>query len=115
MDYVSVMKDAAQIYNVRGAKYGSVRQTMDSVAALASMLTGYQLTAHDVALVMHAFKLDRMTKDRTNPEHYVDGINYFAFAGEMACEPNYQENADQMIWQTDIAEMAAKLSPNKGQ
>ena len=111
MDYIDLMSEAARLYNERGAKYGSVRQSMDNVAALASILTGYHLTAHHIALILHSVKLDRMTKDRANPENYADGINYFAFAGEVICPVGYQETADQMVDHPDIAEMAAKLSP----
>jgi dienelactone hydrolase len=61
---------------------------------------------------MHSFKLDRMTKDRANPENYHDGINYFAFAGVLATAPEGYDipNPEQSI-EDGATEMAAKLSP----
>jgi len=85
MEYGKFMNEAVRTFNDRNPKYGDMRIGMENVATLATIMTGIHLTAHDVALVLHAVKLSRLNNDRANPDHYVDGINYFAFAGELVC------------------------------
>jgi hypothetical protein len=86
MDYYGIMKNAAEVFNDRNPKYGDMRVGMENVAQIATIITGIQLSAHDVALVLHAVKLSRLGSDRKNPDHYIDGVNYMAFAGELITE-----------------------------
>ena len=86
MNYYDIMRNAAEIFNERNPKYGDMRVGMNNVAQIASIITGIELTAHDVALVLHAVKLLRLSGDRKNPDHYIDGVNYMAFAGELITE-----------------------------
>jgi hypothetical protein len=83
MDYCQIMHEAAKTFNDRNPKYGDMRAGMDRVADIATLITGIHLTSHDVALVLHAVKLSRLNNDRSNPDHYIDGVNYLAFAGEL--------------------------------
>lgn len=89
MEYSNIMTDAVRIFNERNPKYGDMRVGMERVASIASIITGIHLTSHDVALVLHAVKLSRLGNDRSNPDHYVDGVNYLAFAGELITEDLY--------------------------
>ena len=86
MNYYDIMRNAAEIFNERNPRYGDMRVGMSNVAQIATIITGIQLTAHDVALVLHAVKLSRLGGDRKNPDHYIDGVNYMAFAGELITE-----------------------------
>jgi len=86
MNYYDIMKNAAEVFNERNPKYGDMRVGMNNVAQIASIITGIEMTAHDVALVLHAVKLSRLGGDRKNPDHYIDGVNYMAFAGELIME-----------------------------
>ena len=86
MNYYDIMRNAAEIFNERNPKYGDMRVGMNNVAQIASIITGIELTAHDVALVLHAVKLSRLSGDRKNPDNYIDGVNYMAFAGELITE-----------------------------
>lgn len=83
MDYRELMGDAAKIFNERNALYGDMKICLQRAAEISTLITGIHLTAHDVALVLHALKLARLGNDRGNKENYVDGINYYAFAGEL--------------------------------
>jgi len=87
MEYRDIMHDAARVFNDRNPKYGDMRIGMERVAQISTIITGIQLTAHDIALVLHAVKLARLGGDRRNPDHYIDGVNYLAFAGELIEEP----------------------------
>jgi hypothetical protein len=117
MEYRDFMTDAARIFNDRNPKYGDMRIGMERVAQISTLLTGLHLTAHDVALVLHAVKLSRLGGDRNNPDHYVDGINYLAFAGELITEEQKDPYNVKMPMaaslEDGIAEMAAKLAPIK--
>ena len=86
MDYYEIMKSAAEVFNNRNPKYGDMRVGMENVAQISTIITGIPLSAHDVALVLHAVKLSRLGADRKNPDHYIDGVNYMAFAGELITE-----------------------------
>jgi hypothetical protein len=116
MEYRDFMTDAARIFNDRNPKYGDMRTGMERVAQIASLLTNMTLTPHDIALVMHAVKLSRLGNDRRNPDHYVDGINYLAFAGELL-DGMQPVSKPQMPHIDDleegIAEIAAKFSPSR--
>jgi hypothetical protein len=106
MDYYEIMKSAAEVFNNRNPKYGDMRVGMENVAQISTIITGIQLSAHDVALVLHAVKLSRLGSDRKNPDHYIDGVNYMAFAGELITEqdPYKIEQAMQEMVVTPVNE-----------
>jgi hypothetical protein len=109
MEYRDFMMDATRIFNERNPRYGDMRVGMGRVAQIASILTNIELTPHDIALVLHAVKLSRLGNDRQNPDHYVDGINYLAFAGELITEQvgNSELDAAHMAQlEREIAETA---------
>jgi hypothetical protein len=112
MEYREIMHEAARVFNERNPKYGDMRVGMERVAHIATLITGIQLTAHDVALVLHAVKLSRLGADRRNPDHYVDGVNYLAFAGELiegpAIDPEIAEALNAM--NNEFAKMAESFS-----
>ena len=83
MEYAEIMNDALVIVGQRNASYGNIKMCMDRAATIASTITGLHVTPHDMALILHALKLARLGEDRANKEHYVDGINYLAFAGTL--------------------------------
>jgi len=106
MNYYDIMRNAAEIFNDRNPKYGDMRVGMENVAQISTIITGIQLSAHDVALVLHAVKLSRLVSDRKNPDHYIDGVNYMAFAGELITEedPYGIEKAIHDIVPTPVVE-----------
>lgn len=119
MDYCEIMHEAAKTFNNRNPKYGDMRAGMDRVAEIATLITGIHLTSHDVALVLHAVKLSRLNNDRSNPDHYIDGVNYLAFAGELiqaveiAPTPEFAPQVDIKSLEDGIAEMTARYSADR--
>ena len=85
---------------------------MDRVAHIATLITGIQLSAHDVALVLHAVKLSRLGADRRNPDHYIDGVNYLAFAGELIEPPVLANDMDKVFngIDSEFAKMAEQFA-----
>ena len=74
---------AFELINARGADYdnaASIEQNFREAAAVASVVTGKELTARDVALVLHCVKLIRGKSSPGKLDNYVDGMNYLAFA-----------------------------------
>ena len=113
MDYCTIMHDAARIFNNRNPQYGDMRQSMERVANIVNLITGRTLTSYDVAMVLHAVKLSRIREDRGNPDHYVDGINYLAFAGELVetIPVNSETESAMDELEKNFANIAAKFCP----
>jgi hypothetical protein len=112
MEYRDIMHQAARVFNERNPQYGDMRVGMERVAQIATLITGIQLTAHDVALVLHAVKLSRLGADRRNPDHYIDGVNYLAFAGELIEQPTLVNDIDTVLHGIDseFAKMAEQFA-----
>lgn len=106
MEYDQIMHNAFSIKAERGKKYGDMKATLDRQAKIASLILGKVVTAYDVAMICHAVKLGRLQENRTNEDNYVDGINYYAFAGSFATSP-------QDTLEDDIVAMARRLAPRK--
>ena len=74
---------AFELINARGADYdttANIEQNFREAAAVATVVTGKELTARDVALVLHCVKLIRGKSSPGKLDNYVDGMNYLAFA-----------------------------------
>lgn len=74
---------AFELINARGADYDNasdISQNYREAAAVASVVIGKELTARDVALILHCVKLIRSKSAPGKLDNYVDGMNYLAFA-----------------------------------
>jgi hypothetical protein len=104
MEYATIMQNAAKTYNERGEQYGDLEGTHYRIAQIASLILGRPITPYDVAMILHAVKLGRLQEDRKNPDNYIDGINYFAFAGSFITATQVED---------DIAAIAKRFAPIK--
>ena len=86
MNHAQFLIDAAQLVKPRGEVYGSIRLNHEKIAAIASVLTGINLSPHDILMVMVAVKLSRIAKTPDHVDSYLDAINYLSFAGEIATD-----------------------------
>lgn len=80
MTPIDVLDQARAIFEERGREYGGVQDLHERIARIGSELTGHNLTARDVALVMMAVKLARLSVEPKHIDSYVDLVNYAAFA-----------------------------------
>jgi hypothetical protein len=74
---------AFELINARGAEYDNasdLEQNFREAAAVATVIIGKELTARDVALILHCVKLIRGKSAPDKIDNYVDGMNYLAFA-----------------------------------
>ena len=84
MDHKDALKEAAVLLSIRNQEYGEARECFDRIAALASIMSGKQITSYDIAIIMVAVKMGRLQESRQKKDTYIDAINYLAFASEFA-------------------------------
>jgi hypothetical protein len=100
-------------------------EVFENVSKIASTICVKEISPYDVAMILTVMKLVRMRESRTETDHYIDGVNYLAMAGEFA---NLQSSKDiafgddlrELITRKDdpapeqeqtVEEMASKLAP----
>lgn len=109
MNYRELMTEAAQIFHDRHERYGDMQIIMERTSHISTLITGIHLTPHDIALILMSVKLARMGTNCREKDNYVDGINYFAFAGELV---NAEDTSTPMPKaDDDIAKFAEKYAP----
>jgi Domain of unknown function (DUF6378) len=101
MDYETTMSKAMDAFKERSI-YGDVFDLHDEIASVLTILLGRNFTMYEVAMVHHVTKLIRAKRDRKKPDHYIDGINYLAFAAQFSGAQDIEQ---------DIKDIAAKFAP----
>jgi hypothetical protein len=66
----------------RNVEYGDPLENHQTIAELATLITGKQLTAHDITMIQIATKLARMKVSPDKFDHYVDIAGYAGVAYE---------------------------------
>jgi len=83
MDPHNTLKECARLIGERGEDYGGIEDNFAKIAVIASLATGVRFTNYEVAMILVATKLARMSGNRDKRDNYLDAINYLAFASEM--------------------------------
>ena len=83
MNHIKVIEASRNILTERGEKYGEMRKNFARIGLIASEILGKPVSGYDIAIIMHALKLSRINASPGEMDHYIDGINYLAFAAEM--------------------------------
>jgi hypothetical protein len=83
MDPHKLLKEAAEIIGERGQDYGGIEDNFANIAKIYSSISGIDIKAHDIALMMVCVKLARIKQSPRKKDNYVDLINYAAFACEL--------------------------------
>lgn len=60
-------------------------RSMEAIVTAFNAVTGHKLTEEQGWLFMVMLKAVRSQLGKLNDDHYIDGLNYFALAGEAAC------------------------------
>jgi hypothetical protein len=95
MNHKKVLEEALKIVDERGEDYGTVAENFAGIAAIFSKATTKTLTPNEIAILFAATKLSRMKESPKKLDHYVDAINYLAFAAELASsEPPLDESEE---------------------
>ena len=104
-----ILNQAVTILDHRGRRYGSMEESFERASMIASTILGKQITIFDLAIIMTAIKLSRITSTQTLDDNYIDGINYLAFAGQFSTA----EEQISVALEEDIAAMARKYAPRR--
>lgn len=81
----SILADAEKcVCEDRESRYGTPEDSFAMIAALWTTYSGYELTAHDVAMMMALLKVARISTGHGGVDSYVDLAGYAACAGEIA-------------------------------
>lgn len=83
MDPRLVLHECADLIGERGKDYGGIENNFRKIAEIANLMIGKDMTPYDVAMVLVATKLARMSGSRDKRDNYLDAINYLVFASEM--------------------------------
>lgn len=109
MNHKEVLSSAVGILKDRAVQYGPEEDCFGRISQLASIVLNKPISPYDVAMILHCTKLGRLQENRTNPDNYVDGINYLAFGGQFAGLQTSVVTAAE----DDIAALARKFAPVK--
>ena len=83
IDPHKVLDEAAAIIGERGANYGGVEDNFTNISLIMARTTNRMLSPYDIAMLMVAVKLARISQSPGKRDSYVDAINYLAFACEL--------------------------------
>ena len=81
---VKILDDAKEIISERESDYGKFVESFNRASAIASTLSGKDITSYDVAVVMMAVKQARINNDPMKYDSWVDLIAYCGFASYFA-------------------------------
>jgi hypothetical protein len=81
---MKILDDAKEIISERGSDYGGFVESFNRASAIASTLSGKDITPYDVAVVMMAVKQARINNDPMKYDSWVDLIAYCGFASYFA-------------------------------
>lgn len=83
----AILDTARNLLVERGATYGDVKTNFARISAVATGMLGRYVAPYEVAVVLAAVKLGRISEDPSYLDSWPDAVNYIAIAGEMATEP----------------------------
>lgn len=83
MDPHKTLNECAALIGERGADYGGIEENFDRIAKIATEIIGTPISGYEVAMILVATKLARMSGTRDKQDNYLDAINYLAFASEL--------------------------------
>ena len=108
--YIDILSTAVKTLKDRKAQYGSEELGFDRTSKIATLILNKEISPYDVAMIMVALKLGRLQESRSLDDHYVDGINYMAFAAQFV---NAKPAIDTTL-EDGIAAIAKRFSQNRG-
>ena len=86
MKHTDFLAEALKLIDERGQDYGDLDANFERVRMIFFAITGINLSSREAALFLVSLKLARLKESPEKADHYTDGINYLAFAGQFASE-----------------------------
>lgn len=84
MHHLDVLATAQSTISQRGKEYGDALPSFVRAGNIASAILDKKLTAFDIAVVMMAVKMSRLSHQRGHEDSWVDLAAYVAFAAQFA-------------------------------
>lgn len=113
MNYTDVFAQAIATLRERGEKYGNAAEMFDRTARLATIILDKEISSFEVATILKCMKDARKKNDRFNVDHYIDAINYEAFAYQFVTA-DIDKAADDAVTSA-LAKKFAPEMPNTGE
>jgi hypothetical protein len=110
MNHTEVLGMSVNTLRDRAAQYGHEEECFDRISQLATLTLNKAISPYDVAMILHCVKLGRLPTGRQTADHYVDGINYLAFAAQFA---GLRTSVDTALEDDIAAFMAKRFAPVK--
>jgi len=110
-NHSDILTQAAVTLADKHRRYGSVADTFDRAALIATTVLGKHITLYDVSMIMHAMELAKISTAPTEDRYYVEGINSLSLAAQFS----RTEEQAAVALEEDIASMARKFAPVKYQ
>jgi Domain of unknown function (DUF6378) len=110
MHHLNVLNSAVTTISQRGNEYGDIHPNFVRAATIASCLLDKKLTAFDVAAVMMAVKMARLTHNRDHEDSWVDLTAYTAFAAQFAAP--HTSDFNDVITASVEAELTRQMKEN---
>lgn len=106
MNHRDILKAAASLLTERGKEYGPEDACFDRSAKLASIALNKSISMYDVSIILAMNKIARLQESRTKTDHYIDMINYAAFAAQ------FSEKLDSVATaaEDDVRALARRLA-----
>ena len=108
MQYTDALTTVAKTLSERGKEYGPADECFERSAKIASIVLNKSISKYDVAMILMVNKLARLQESRQNPDHYIDGMGYLAFATQFAKE----FESITVAVEDEVRAMASKLTPD---
>lgn len=106
MDHKEALRLSAQTLSDRGREYGDPVKCFSDAATIASVMLRRPVTPYDIAKIMEALKLAREAESPHRADHYIDRINYTAFACQFSPASDPRDEVEN-----GIMEIAKKFAP----
>lgn len=84
MHYDELIVDCAKTVKENDKVYGQPTDTMNRAAVLASAMLRKPVQGYDVAMILVAMKLARISGQLDHIDSYKDAMNYLGFAAQLA-------------------------------
>lgn len=108
MDHRETLRMSASILNERAREYGDPVKCFSDAATIATVMLRRPITPYDIAKIMEALKLAREAESPHRSDHYIDRINYTAFACQFSPADDPRDEVED-----GIRQLAEKFAPNR--
>lgn len=87
MNTADILSNASRTFAQRGEQYGDVDNTFAKASIIASASINKNLSSHDIAMVLMAVKMARISNNPAHLDSYEDMSVYSAIAGQLSPRP----------------------------